>query len=60
MAQSGEGAGGETVQTFGTQLASIIAYTERELKVLKAVSVPSAAIIILHITDSTGFVLMFL
>lgn len=57
VAQSGEGAG-ETVQTFGTHLALIIAYTE--LKVLKAMSVPSSVIIILRITESTGFVLVFL
>lgn len=59
VAQNGERAG-ETVQTFGTQLALIIAYTERELKALKAMSVPSPVIIILRITDSTGFVLVVL
>lgn len=31
VAQSREGAGGETVLTFGTHLVLIIAYAEREL-----------------------------
>lgn len=57
VAQS-EGTGGEMVQTLDTQLASIIAYTERESGVLEATSVPSAVIIILCIANPTGFVLM--
>jgi len=47
-------------QDISAQPVSITAYAEREVEVLKATSLPSAAITILRFTGSAGFVLMFL